>query len=84
MDVTGSKPGTKMKVTGDYINYSVTVLDNAPQKIEAIDFLCYMLSEAGVEIFKKNGQDPIIPFSTEQHDNLPSKLLQYLPEYKVN
>ena len=84
MDVTGSKPGTKMKVTGDYINYSVTVLDNAPQKIEAIDFLCYMLSEAGVDIFKKNGQDPIIPFSTEQPDNLPSKLLQYLPEYKVN
>jgi molybdate/tungstate transport system substrate-binding protein len=84
INVTGSKPGTKMRVTGDYINYSMTVLDNAPQKNEAIDFLCYMLSEEGLEIFRKNGQDPIIPFSTEQPDKLPSKLLQYLPEYKVN
>ncbi|MFA5819791.1 MAG: tungstate ABC transporter substrate-binding protein WtpA [Bacteroidales bacterium] len=84
IDVTGSKPGSKMKVTGDYINYSMTVLDTAPQKNEAIDFICYMLSEEGLEIFRKNGQDPIIPFSTEEPDKLPSKLLQYLPEYKVN
>jgi molybdate/tungstate transport system substrate-binding protein len=84
MDVTGSKPGTKMKVTGDYINYSITVLDNAPQKNEAIDLLCYMLSEEGLDIFRKNGQNPIIPFSTEQPDKIPSKLLHYLPEYKVN
>ena len=26
-DVAGNKPGLKMKVTGDYINYSITVLD---------------------------------------------------------
>ena len=83
IDVTGSKPGTKMKVTGDYINYSITVPDNAPQKNEAIDFLCYMLSEEGLDIFRKNGQNPIIPFSTEQPDKIPSKLLHYLPEYKV-
>ncbi len=84
IDVTGSKPGSKMKVTGDYINYSMTVLDNAPQRNEAIDFLCYILSDKGLEIFKKNGQNPIIPFSTEQPDKLPSKVLQFLPEYKVN
>ncbi|MCX6327016.1 MAG: tungstate ABC transporter substrate-binding protein WtpA [Bacteroidia bacterium] len=84
IDVTGSKPGTKMRVTGDYINYSMSVLDDAPQKDEAIDFLCYILSEEGLEIFRKNGQNPIIPFSTEQPDKIPSKILQYLPEYKVN
>lgn len=84
IDVTGTKPGTKMRVTGDYINYSMTVLDYAPQKNEAIDFMCYILSEDGLEIFRKNGQDPIIPFSSEQPDKLPVKLLKYLPEYKVN
>jgi len=84
IDVTGSKPGTKMKVTGDYINYSMTVPDNAPRREEAIDFMCYMLSEEGLDIFRKNGQDPIIPFSTEQPDKLPSKILHYLPDYKVN
>ena len=84
MDVTGSKPGSKMRVTGEYINYSMTIPDNSIQKNEAIDFMCYILSDEGLEIFRKNGQNPIIPFSTEQPDKLPPKLLLYLPEYKVN
>jgi molybdate/tungstate transport system substrate-binding protein len=83
-DITGSKPGSKMKVTGDYINYSITVLDSAPQKEESIDFLCYMVSPEGLEIFRKNGQKPIIPFSTDQTDKIPSKLLKYLPDHKLN
>ena len=84
IDVTGSKPGTKIRINGEYINYSMSVLENAPQKDAAIDFMCYILGEEGMEIFRKNGQNTIIPFSTEQPDKLPSKLLQYLPEYKVN
>jgi molybdate/tungstate transport system substrate-binding protein len=83
-NVAGSKPGEKMKVTGDYINYSITVLDQAPQKEEAIKFLEFILSQDGIEIFKKNGQEPIIPFSTEQSSKLPSKLLKYLSGPKKN
>lgn len=82
LDVAGSKPGIKMKVTGDYINYSITVLDKAPQKDEAIDFLEFLLSPEGMNIFRENGQEPIIPFSTEQMDVLPSKLLKHLKEPK--
>jgi molybdate/tungstate transport system substrate-binding protein len=77
-DVAGSKPGIKMKVTGDYINYSITVLDNAPQKEAAVSFLEFLLGPQGREIFKNNGQEPIIPFSTDQKDKLPLKLLKYL------
>jgi molybdate/tungstate transport system substrate-binding protein len=84
IDVTGSQPGTKMKVTGDYINYSISVLNDAPQRDEAINFLCFLLSETGMEILRKNGQDPIIPFSTEQPEKIPFKILKYLPENKVN
>ena len=83
-DVAGSKPGIKMKVTGDYINYSITVLDNAPQKEEAINFLEFLLCPEGMNIFRKNGQEPIIPFCTEQSGKLPLKLLKYLPEPKKN
>ena len=83
-DVAGSKPGEKMKVTGDYINYSITVLDQAPQKEEAINFLEFLLSQDGMEIFKINGQYPIIPFSTEQSSKLPSKLSKYLKQPKTN
>jgi len=77
-EVAGSKPGIKMKVTGDYINYSITVLDKAPEKEEAINFLEFLISPSGIEIFKNNGQEPIIPFTTEQPGMLPTKLLKYL------
>jgi molybdate/tungstate transport system substrate-binding protein len=84
VDVTGSKPGSTLKVTGEYINYSITVLDNAPQQDEAIDFLYFILSNEGMEIFRRNGQKPIIPFLTGQPDKLPPKLSFYLRENKVN
>lgn len=77
LDVAGKTPGSKMKVTGDYINYSMTVLDSAPSREEAIDFVCFILSDKGLEIFRRNGQDPIIPFSTEQPGQLPAKLSQF-------
>lgn len=78
IDVAASAPGTKMKVTGEYINYSLTIIRNAPQKELAIDFLDFMLSPEGMEIFRKNGQKPIVPFSTEQPDKIPPQLLRYL------
>jgi molybdate/tungstate transport system substrate-binding protein len=84
MQVAGSKPGTKMKVTGDYINYSITVIDKAPQKEEAVNFLEFLLSPEGMDIFKKNGQEPIVPFSTEQAEKLPQRLLKHLPAAKRN
>ncbi len=77
LDVAGKTPGSKMKVTGDYINYSMTVIDSAPSSEEAIDFVCFILSDKGLEIFRRNGQDPIIPFSTEQPGQLPAKLSQF-------
>lgn len=83
LDVSGRTPGTRMKVTGDYINYSMTVIDSAPQKNEAIDFLCFIISEEGLEILRKNGQKPIIPFTTEQPDQLPSRLMKYLSTVSV-
>jgi molybdate/tungstate transport system substrate-binding protein len=80
IDVAGSKPGTKMKVTGDYINYSITVPDKAPQKAEAVNFLEFIISQEGINIFRANGQEPIIPFSTEQVDKLPVQLRKMLPQ----
>jgi len=76
-DVVGSKPGTKMKVTGDYINYSITVLDNAPQKDEAVSFIDFLLSHDGLSIFKKNGQEPLVPLIAEPVMKLPPQLLKY-------
>lgn len=83
-DVAGNKPGVKMKVTGDYINYSITILDNAPQKEEAVNFMEFMLSREGLDIFRKNGQEPINPLIVEPENKLPSRLLIYLNSTKKN
>lgn len=76
--VVGSTPGSKMTVNGDYINYSLTILKDAPDKEDAVKFVEFLLSPEGTEIFRKNGQEPIIPFSTEQPDKIPVQLLKYL------
>lgn len=78
LDVTGNTPGSKMTVKGDYINYSLSVLTGSVNKENAVDFVSFLLSREGMEIFKKNGQDPIIPFSTEQPGIIPEKLKKYL------
>jgi len=81
LDVTGSKPGTKMRVTGEYINYSMTVIDKPVNREGAIDFMAFILSPEGLEILRKNGQNPIIPFSTEQPEKIPGRLLKLLPDH---
>ena len=80
--VAGSKPGIKMKVTGDYINYSITILDKAPQKEEAVRFLEFLLGPDGMEIFKRNGQEPLVPQIGSPLNKIPSKLLKYLSNTK--
>src|ERR1035437_1126 len=82
--VDGSKPGIKMKVTGDYINYSITILDNAPQKEEAVNFIDFMLSPEGMGIFRKNGQKPLVPLIAEPVMKLPPKLLKYFAKADKN
>jgi molybdate/tungstate transport system substrate-binding protein len=77
-NVTGSRPGSTMKVTGEYINYSLAVLKDAPNAKKAVDFVAYIISPEGMEIFRKNGQEPILPFTTEQPDIIPDKLKKYL------
>jgi molybdate/tungstate transport system substrate-binding protein len=75
LDIRGNKPDETIKVTGEYINYSMTIPFNAVNRDGAVDFMCFILSDEGTDILRSNGQDPIIPFSTEQPEKIPSKLL---------
>jgi molybdate/tungstate transport system substrate-binding protein len=81
-EVAGNKPGIKMKVTGDYINYSITILNNAPQKEEAVNFMEFLLSSEGMNIFKKNGQEPLVPLVAEPYIKLPPRLWKYFSQTK--
>jgi ABC-type Fe3+ transport system substrate-binding protein len=67
-----------MTVRGDYINYSFSILSDAVNKAGAIDFVSFLLSREGNEIFMKNGQEPIIPPLTKQPDLIPEELQKYL------
>ncbi|MBK7133129.1 MAG: tungstate ABC transporter substrate-binding protein WtpA [Bacteroidales bacterium] len=84
LDVAGSTPGSKMTVKGDFINYSLTIPEVAANKDEALKFVSFILSNEGIEIFRKNGQEPIIPFSSEQYDKLPRQFQRYLKDTKMN
>jgi molybdate/tungstate transport system substrate-binding protein len=77
-EVAGNKPGVKMKVTGDLINYSVTILDKAPQKEEAIKFMEFMLGPEGLDMFRRNGQEPISPPVAQPYELLPQSLKEFL------
>lgn len=77
-DVTGSTPGSKMTVTGEYINYSLSVLDNAPNNKDAVNFVSFLLSDKGMDIFRKNGQQPIRPCTSGQPGAVPMSLNKYL------
>jgi molybdate/tungstate transport system substrate-binding protein len=78
IDVAGSTPGSRITVTGEYINYSLSVLSNSVNRDVAVDFVSYVLSREGMDIFRNNGQDPIIPLSTGQPDLIPDELQKYL------
>ena len=77
-DVSGGTPGSRMTVTGEYINYSLSVLDSAPHSKDAINFVSYLLSDKGMDIFRKNGQQPIIPCTSGQPGEVPKNLIKYL------
>lgn len=78
VEVKGSTPESRITVDGDYINYSLSVLSDAINEEEAVDFVSFLLSSDGMEIFRKSGQDPIVPFSTEQPEMIPEKLKKFL------
>jgi molybdate/tungstate transport system substrate-binding protein len=74
MEIAGNTPSSKVSVTGDYINYSLTILKDAPHSKEAINFILFILSKDGMEIIKKNGQEPLIPCITDQPEQIPLEL----------
>ncbi len=76
--IAGDAPGKQSEVHGDYISYSGTVLDNAPQKELALRFFEFMLSERGREIFRECGQDPLVPAVADDLLTVPQELKQYL------
>jgi len=78
VEVAGSSPGNRIKIAGDYINYSLSILSEAPEREAAEDFVSFLLSREGMEILRASGQDPIFPMITDRPDLIPGKLKIFL------
>jgi molybdate/tungstate transport system substrate-binding protein len=83
-EVAGYKPGIKIKVSGDYINYSITILNDAPQKDEALKFMEFLLSPTGMNFFRKNGQEPLFPFIGDPIKKIPLQLMKYISKPDID
>jgi len=62
VEISGKKPGAKIKKLGKAITYGVTLLKEAKNQVAARAFLNFVLDpNRGLKILKKMGQPPIIP-----------------------
>jgi len=78
--IPGSEPGIREEVRGDYICYSGTVLDKAPNKEIALKYFSFLLSEEGQKIFMDSGQTPVVPALTEQLNAVPDSLKPFITD----
>jgi molybdate/tungstate transport system substrate-binding protein len=74
---TGTNKSKNITLTP--IVYGITILNNAPDKQLATEFLQLLLSSQGVQITQNNFIDPISPAqATVNSTNIPSALQQYV------
>ena len=76
--IPGETPGERMEMPGDYISYSGTIPDGAPQKELAVKFFSFLLSEEGMKIFIESGQDPLTPVVTGNAAAVPAALQAFI------
>ena len=70
--ISGRKPGEFITRRGEVITYSVTIPNDSPNRHAAEAYVRLLLSPAGQEIFRANGQTPISPAQVDNYDGLPS------------
>jgi len=73
----GDTPGSHSEIRGDYICYSGTVLNDAPQKELAVKYFSFLLSEEGRNIFRESGQEPLKPVVTGDTAAVPRPLRSF-------
>ncbi len=78
VEIPGKKPGTTILLSGKPMIYGVTLLNKAPNKTAALQFMHYLLDDdKGMKIMQKNGQESTIPSETAYHQQLPESLKNY-------
>jgi len=78
VETAGKAPGETMIQKGEPMVYGISILNNAPCKEQAADFLNFFMDEAkGLKILDSLGQPPFIPAPADSFGNLPPKLKKH-------
>lgn len=77
VDITGDSPGESVTIKGSSMIYGITILNEAPNRDAAVNFLNYFLGEEGRSILQKNGQTPLNLYIDGPGLNIPDKLLEH-------
>ncbi len=76
--ISGKKPGEFITKKGEAMVYGITILNEAPNKKEALQFMKYILSaQNGMAIMEKNGQKSLVPSPSSNFDNIPAELKEF-------
>lgn len=74
-EISGKKPGELITKKGEAMVYGLTILKDAPNKKEALQFLKFVLSkQKGMAIMEENGQKSLVPSPSSSFDNIPVEL----------
>ena len=74
--ITGDVPGDTIQIIGSTMIYGVTLLDNAPNREEAMNFLNFFLGERGVKIMQNKGQSPLELHFAGPVEKIPVELMK--------
>ena len=81
VDISGKKPGETLRKKGEAMVYGLTIINNSPNKEEAIQFVKFLLSaKEGIAILEKNGQQSLVPSPTASFDKIPLELKRFASE----
>ena len=78
LEISGKKPGETITRKGEAMVYGITVLENGPNKDNAMMFMEFLLSKnEGMQIMEFNGQNSLIPSKSSSYKEIPTVLKKY-------
>jgi len=77
VEISGKKPGEIITKKGEPMVYGVTIINDAPNKEAALKFVDFLLSNKGMAIIEKNGQQSLVPSATSTYKNIPKELKRF-------
>ncbi len=79
LEILGGEKGVSMKVTGEPMVYGISMLDDAPNKEAALQFLEFFLgADKGMKIMEENGQPSVIPVKSIYYEKIPGSLQKFV------